>query len=946
MTTAARAAAQRAPPRLLALLLACLALCAPAAHAQPRGLGNTTVRSIALSSVAACRPATAAAGAAAGAIPAGLGSNCMLEGIVGADETIEVTFDVGSPTAPRGSSAGSFDLMVQARTVDGITSLGIVTPEGGQADGVPDFLGRTLYSTISSAEEFIPLTGKYLRKFPGRYKILVTNAMDRPAFYNLQVQTPLSNTMLADSEVEVMLDLQKQCCGANSQGQFCQMLPAALDPDRSPEDDLCRFAPLTCNRDGQLQQLVLPSDSIDCGGQGLPESFGDLEALQTLDLAYNAVGGDAGDLAAILSSMPSLERAFLRGTNITGELDCAMVENPSMVLLSVTGNTQLTGGIPDCFFNDPTLEELYMSDTGLEGTLPDVIPVGSPLRTLFIINTGIDGSPAHTGPMPASLINAANLTYLDLSNNELEGPMPPLPPGLVVLNVSNNDLTSLPPTLPPRLEMLDASFNDLEGTIPTLGRDLLILNLEDNEMSGELPAFSTEPPSTAGIGVAGRRRVARRLQQLGMVETSEAEDSEDEEEDPRDASAPQLRVAYLGANELTGAVPAEWTTAPRMMQVLDLGDNYLEGELPDTWDLPRLAILNLAKNSLQGSLPTGIAALPSAIFIDAHLNQLGGELGPFADSLVSGGSRRLMHLDLSDNRFEGPIPPAFASTSILNSSSLVMLNGIPAPRVLDLSNNYFSGAVFPMELVAAIPEETKQCRCRIIAIVNGPNAALACPTSAEAAAAGKLGEPERELLGLYKFNCTAGNGERVPLLRALDGKFAGPAARSWVAPPPLDGAGGKPSGGGGGGGGWKSLSKAAQIAIIVSGSVVIAALLIGIAVCACVRTRHQRAGWAKDPALEGSGPPGGAPSKGPSRLRGAGWGARSAARDVEAGAFGLMPAPGAETAAAAALPPSARAASGALEMARSASSGPVRHGGPQGYSAPERNGSGGRGAWN
>ena len=60
---------------------------------------------------------------------------------------------------------------------------------------------------------------------------------------------------------------------------------------------------------------------------------------------------------------------------------------------------------------------------------------------------------------------------------------------------------------------------------------------------------------------------------------------------------------------------------------------------------------------------------------------------------------------------------------------------------------------------------------------------------------------------------------------------------------------------------------------------------------------------------------------------GAGWGARSAAQDLEAGTFGVMPAPGPATTVAAALPPSAAAASGgSLEMARSGG-GTARSGG-------------------
>jgi hypothetical protein len=49
--------------------------------------------------------------------------------------------------------------------------------------------------------------------------------------------------------------------------------------------------------------------------------------------------------------MSSLRRAFLRYTEIEGTLPCGLVDNPSLVLLSVSGNPKITGSIPACFLN-------------------------------------------------------------------------------------------------------------------------------------------------------------------------------------------------------------------------------------------------------------------------------------------------------------------------------------------------------------------------------------------------------------------------------------------------------------------------------------------------------------------------------------------------------------------------------------------------------------------
>ena len=70
-----------------------------------------------------------------------------------------------------------------------------------------------------------------------------------------------------------------------------------------------------------------------------------------------------------------------------------------------------------------------------------------------------------------------------------------------------------------------------------------------------------------------------------------------------------------------------------------------------------------------------LAAQEGLIFLDLHGNNLGGELGAFANALSGNGSSRLMHVDLSNNRFEGPIPEAFAESGILSTDAMVLLGG-------------------------------------------------------------------------------------------------------------------------------------------------------------------------------------------------------------------------------------------------------------------------------
>jgi hypothetical protein len=171
-----------------------------------------------------------------------------------------------------------------------------------------------------------------------------------------------------------------------------------------------------------------------------------------------------------------------------------------------------------------------------------------------------------------------------------------------------------------------------------------------------------------------------------------------------------------------------------------------------------------------GSLPASLGALPSLVHVNLRSNVLGGELKPFAQSLMDG-SERIVYLDLSDNYFEGPIPQEFEQTNILNTASNVVLNGcageergwaewgasvwaalwrapapcahlplrrplphrcccpcprpprrrVPAQRVFDLSNNSFSGAAFPMWLVERVFTERDDCNCPI-SVAGAPRA--------------------------------------------------------------------------------------------------------------------------------------------------------------------------------------------------------------------------------
>uniref|UniRef100_A0A7N0T2S8 Leucine-rich repeat-containing N-terminal plant-type domain-containing protein n=1 Tax=Kalanchoe fedtschenkoi TaxID=63787 RepID=A0A7N0T2S8_KALFE len=159
---------------------------------------------------------------------------------------------------------------------------------------------------------------------------------------------------------------------------------------------------------------------------------------------------------------------------------------------------------------------------------------------------------------------------------------------------------------------------------------------------------------------------------------------------------PNLRVLSITSNALTGRIPDSFSLLANL-HTLDLSRNRLTGFIPHTlMALPRLKVLILSSNRLSGDLPA--FSNSGLLHLDLRNNRIGGTLirpppaapalslrylslsnnvmwGPLDSGLLESLSE-LVFLDLSMNRFTGPIPP-----SVFNSPSLF------------LQRNSFSGAL-------------------------------------------------------------------------------------------------------------------------------------------------------------------------------------------------------------------------------------------------------------
>ena len=223
----------------------------------------------------------------------------------------------------------------------------------------------------------------------------------------------------------------------------------------------------------------------------------------------------------------------------------------------------------------------------LEGGIPVELGRLSELERLDLAHNRLSGS------IPAALAALADLELLDLSHNELSGAIP-------------GELGQLAD-----LETLDLAGNGLTGSIPgELGNlaDLEVLDLRYNELGGVIPG------------------------ELGALA--------------------DLQTLALSGNKLSGNIPAEIGNLTEL-ESLDLSFNRLNGPIPsDLGNLSDLERLDLGGNVLGGPIPDGLAGLASLETLDLSGNKLDGGIPPFTDRELP----RLEVMNLADNDLQGVVP--------------------------------------------------------------------------------------------------------------------------------------------------------------------------------------------------------------------------------------------------------------------------------------------------
>ncbi|MFS7976827.1 putative leucine-rich repeat-containing, plant-type, leucine-rich repeat domain superfamily [Helianthus anomalus] len=411
--------------------------------------------------------------------------------------------------------------------------------------------------------------------------------------------------------------------------------------------------------------------------------FQDLENLVSVDLRFNDFNGS---IPSSLFSLQKLQQIQLSNNNFNGLL--ANFTNPSLSLLDTLdlSSNKLQGEIPRSMLELRKLSILVLSYNNLSGTirtvdfedrLSNLTTLDLSFNSLSIITsdniTLVNRLPKFSTLKLAScnllkfpnLRNQSRLVTLDLSNNKIEGKIPPWiwevgNGSLSYMNLSRNRLTGLEePYSFPNLNVLDLHSNYLTGVIPFPPQTATFIDYSNNRFNSSLPE-----------GIGGN-----------------------------------LGYAYffsVSNNALTGVIPQTICNAA-YLKVLDMSNNRLNGSIPNCLiELgSSLGVLNLANNSLSGRIEGTFPSNCGLNTLDLHENLLEGKI---PESLVN--CTMLEVLNLGKNKINDTYPCSLSKNAnlrvlVLRSNRLhgsvacgqTQHNNWSKLQIVDISSNYLNGEI-------------------------------------------------------------------------------------------------------------------------------------------------------------------------------------------------------------------------------------------------------------
>ncbi|XP_020267190.1 receptor protein kinase-like protein ZAR1 [Asparagus officinalis] len=209
----------------------------------------------------------------------------------------------------------------------------------------------------------------------------------------------------------------------------------------SSDPNPCSWTGITCNKNSTVIYITLPKSNLY--GSLPPSLFSDLPSLRHINLRNNRLHGS---LPSTLSSSISLQSLVLYGNSLSGSLPFDIGNLTYLQILDISQN-YFNGSLPNSIIQCRRLRTLDLSKNNFTGSLP--VGFGTGLVQLEKLDLSYNG---FTGLIPGDIGNLTNLQgTADFSHNAFSGLIP------VSLGV-----------LPEKV-YIDLSHNNLSGPIPQNG---------------------------------------------------------------------------------------------------------------------------------------------------------------------------------------------------------------------------------------------------------------------------------------------------------------------------------------------------------------------------------------------------------------------------------------------------------------------------------------------
>ncbi|KAL3824871.1 hypothetical protein ACJIZ3_020900 [Penstemon smallii] len=463
--------------------------------------------------------------------------------------------------------------------------------------------------------------------------------------------------------------------------------------------DLLGNVPANFSSLESLNKLVLSGTNLT---GSIPQEIRILRELKLLDLSDNALNGE---IPSGISNLINLERLLLNTNRLEGSIPIEIGSLTSLVELTLYDN-QLNGVVPGSIGNLKKLEVIRAGgNKNLGGSIPQEIGNCSSLIMLGLAETSISGF------LPSSLGLLKNLETIAVYTSLLSGQIPPEIGDCTALRniyLYENSLTGSIPTRLGRLQNLENLLlwqNNLVGVIPPeLGncKQLLVIDASMNSLTGTIPASFGNLSLLHELQMSVNQISGNIPTQLGNCSALthiELDNNEITGNIPSEfGNLLNLTLLFLWQNRLEGNIPSSLSSCHNL-EAIDLSQNALTGSIPNgIFELRYLNKLLLLSNNLSGTIPPEIGNCSSLIRFRASGNKLTGNVPPDIGRL-----KNLNFLDLGSNRISGIIPVEISGCSNLtfldlHSNSISgnlpqNLNQLENLQFLDVSDNVIEGTL-------------------------------------------------------------------------------------------------------------------------------------------------------------------------------------------------------------------------------------------------------------